>query len=487
MANCPVCQTEYTENTMNFCRNCGWDLAPYPLTFTDQIPEVFLQKERTKLTWARGAWSHLKLQSKLSNIEIRLQADTQERTQFKLQLQQLASQLEQVSAASPSSQSLELTVQKERDELKIQLAQSYELITQIKDQLETANRELAAWESSSDVLDLLIKGLSDPSEQVQRVAYQLLKQSPNPKAQKAINEQKPYRLFKPIFTHKNSGAIRSICISPDGKLLASGSGNSKVKVWDLDKGELIRTITGDVGALRAVAIGTDNQTLVGSSDDTTVRVWNLHTGELISTFTGHVGTVWSVAISPDNQIIVSGGSDKLVKVWNRRTEELLRTFSGHSNLVRCVAISPDGRNFISGSDDKTIKIRNLVTGEMIRTLAGHTGLIMSVACSPDGKILASGSGDNTINIWNLENGELIRTLTANSSVVNHIVIAQDGQTLVSANADNTIKIWNLHTGELIHTLTGHINPINSVAISPDGWTIASGSDDKTIQIWGVSV
>lgn len=64
MANCPICQTEYTENQVSFCTTCGWDLTPYPVTFPGHIPNEFIAKEKAKLNWAKQAWLKLKNQQK---------------------------------------------------------------------------------------------------------------------------------------------------------------------------------------------------------------------------------------------------------------------------------------------------------------------------------------------------------------------------------------------------------------------------------------
>ena len=98
MEHCPVCQTEYDEGIINFCITCGWDLKPCSLP--EQMHEIFSQKERVRLTWARGVWlwasemrSQLQLQSKLCETEAQLQQATQ---QAMSQRSHLQSQLSQV-------------------------------------------------------------------------------------------------------------------------------------------------------------------------------------------------------------------------------------------------------------------------------------------------------------------------------------------------------------------------------------------------------
>ncbi|MDZ8054630.1 MAG: protein kinase domain-containing protein [Aulosira sp. ZfuVER01] len=298
-------------------------------------------------------------------------------------------------------------------------------------------------------------------------------------------------LQKTLIGHSSS--VNSVAFSPDGKTLAIGSDDKTIKLWNLETGELIRTLTWrdfDFDFVTSIAISPDGKTLASGSFNKTIKLWNLATGELIRTLTGHSSYINSVAISPDGNTLASGGKDKTIKLWNLATGELIRTLpveryvnTGHSESVTSIAISPDGKTLASGSDDKTIKLWNLATGELIRTLTGHSSYVNSLAISPDSKTLASGSDDKTIKLWNLATGELIHTLTGHSSELACIAISPDGKTLASGSWDNTIKLWNLATGKQIRTLTGHSNGVRSVTISPDGKTLVSGSGDKTIKIW----
>ncbi|MBO1350910.1 MAG: trypsin-like peptidase domain-containing protein [Hormoscilla sp. GUM202] len=295
----------------------------------------------------------------------------------------------------------------------------------------------------------------------------------------------PINIYKPIYPSPtnyvlantlkgHSSSVTSVAISPDGKLLASGSWDKTIKIWNLGSGRLLRTLTGHSNLVISVAISPDGQLLASGSNDKTIKIWNLGSGRLLRTLTGDSDWVWSVAISPDGQLLASGSRDKTIKIWNLGSSRLLRTLTGHSYSVTSVAFSPDGQLLASGSRDDTIKIWNLGSGRLLRTLTGHSSFVNSVAFSPDGQLLASGSDDDTIKIWNLGSGRLLRTLTGHSGSVSSVAISPDGQLLASGSRDDTIKIWNLGSSRLLRTLTGHSYSVTSVAFSPDGQTIVSG-------------
>jgi WD40 repeat protein len=164
--------------------------------------------------------------------------------------------------------------------------------------------------------------------------------------------------------------IYSLAISPDGQTLVSSGGDKTVKIWQLGSDRQgaspmnlarsqespLRTLTGHSDWVRTVAISPDGQILATGSDDNTIKLWELNTGKLIRTLTGHSDWVLSLAMTPDGQTLVSGSRDNTIKLWHLNTGKLLRTLTGHKKWVYSLAVTPDGHTLASGSEDKTIKI-----------------------------------------------------------------------------------------------------------------------------------
>ncbi len=281
-------------------------------------------------------------------------------------------------------------------------------------------------------------------------------------------------------------AVNCVAFSPDGKVLASGSDDQTIKLWDVQTGRTLQTLMGHSGNVFSVAFSPDGKVLASGSGDRTIKLWDVQTGGALQTLTGHSSYVFSVAFSPDGKILASGSSDGTIKLWDVQIGRALQILTGHSN-VRSVAFSPDGKILASGSSDGTIKLWDVQTGGALQTLTGHSSFVYSVDFSPDGKVLASGSYDEPIKLWDVQTGRALQTLTGHSGNVSSMAFSPDGKLMASGSWDNKpIKLWDVQTGRALQTLKGHSSGVTSVAFSPDGKVLASGNDDNTIRLWDVS-
>jgi WD40 repeat protein len=108
--------------------------------------------------------------------------------------------------------------------------------------------------------------------------------------------------------------------------------------------------------------------LASGSYDQTVKLWDVQSGQCLNTFQGDTRLVCSVAFSPDGKMLASSGNAHTVSIWDVQSGQCLNTLQGHTALVWSVAFSPDGQTIASGSTDETIKFWDVLTGECLKTL-----------------------------------------------------------------------------------------------------------------------
>jgi len=162
------------------------------------------------------------------------------------------------------------------------------------------------------------------------------------------------------------GPVFSVAFSPDGKFLALGS--DKVEVWEVGGATWIKvatipptsrmertTLKGYQGLVFSVAFSPDGKFLASGSGDGTVKVWEVGSWRAVTILKGHRGRVFSVAFSPDGKFLASG-SDETVKVWEVGSWREVATLRGHVSWVNSLSFSPDGKFLVSGGSDGTIRL-----------------------------------------------------------------------------------------------------------------------------------
>ena len=140
--------------------------------------------------------------------------------------------------------------------------------------------------------------------------------------------------------------------------------------------------------------------LASGSGDGTIRLWDVDTGEEKKILNGHRAGGYSVAFSPDGKMLASGSADGTIRLWDVANDEEKEILNGHTEAVFSIAFSPDGKMLATGSYDNTLRLWDVDTGEEKRILNGHTARVASVAFSPNERTLASGSWDGTVLLWN---------------------------------------------------------------------------------------
>ena len=158
-----------------------------------------------------------------------------------------------------------------------------------------------------------------------------------------------------------TSGIFTLVFSPNGKMLASGGDDGTIRFWDVETGDLLKTVDTGMGSINAVSYSPDGKTLVSSGFTTgdDIRLWDVETGGLLKTINSHAeAAAYFVVYSPDGDMLVSGNLGE-ISFWSVETGERLKTFTGHIGPVYSVAFSLDGKTLVSGCRDSTVILWDL--------------------------------------------------------------------------------------------------------------------------------
>lgn len=278
------------------------------------------------------------------------------------------------------------------------------------------------------------------------------------------------------------------CLQFDDNILATGSYDSTIKLWDMERGEVVRTLRGHTMGIRTLQF--DDRMLVSGSLDGTVKIWNWRTGTCINTLS-HQGGVISVHM--DGDLLASGSMDKSIKIFNFKTQQSF-CLRGHSDWVNQVRIDLASRTVLSASDDCTVKLWDLDTKVCIKTYDGHVGQVQQVLPLPDDFEFEDENAQEADNISVASNRS--GSPGYGSSNAYNSPPADDQRTgygytfeddvdrplppryMLTGSLDATLRLWDTATGKCLRTFFGHVEGIWGLV--GDSLRYVTGANDATV-------
>jgi WD40 repeat protein len=306
---------------------------------------------------------------------------------------------------------------------------------------------------------------------------------------------------EPLVLEAHQEAISAILFLRDGKTVVSASFDRTVKLWNAHTKKELASIKGYPRPVLAVAISPDGRVLASGSTDASlergeIRLWDLQVSKVVATWPAHKRHITTVAFSKDGELLATGSDDGTVKVWDLSTRRELYSFAGHKGGVVSVGFIPGSSLLAAGSRDGMVRLWDTGRGELRKTIECEYS-VSSMAVSPDGNTLAIGylvdprRDIGEIRLVGVGREEGRKETRRRTSVPWCVVFAPDGKTLAAGGYSGSgfggeVCLWEVKECKLLKRNEGHNDGVQCVAFSPDGKELITGSLDGTIVLWNPS-
>jgi WD40 repeat protein len=281
---------------------------------------------------------------------------------------------------------------------------------------------------------------------------------------------------------------------PNGRVAQQGK-DFAIRILDMTSGKEPLMLVGHTKQVTRLNFSPDGRRLASASGDGTIRLWDVATGNCMDTWKAKYEPVMSVMFSPDGKQLVSAGWYSPMRIWNVETgDEVLSFGEGISTIAWYQAVfSPDGKSIAACSGDRpALVLFNADDGKQIRRfdVTNKEFRFTSVAFSQDGKRLVTTSlfdGDTTlpkIRVWDVESGNELRNYPGGFGAA---FASTDGRLVVGGGAgDCDLVVWDVDTGMETGRYPGHFSTVLSLAVTSDFKFALSGGADNTARLWRLS-
>jgi WD40 repeat protein len=338
-----------------------------------------------------------------------------------------------------------------------------------------------------------------------------------------------------LSAHDRSAWARCFRFSPDGRMVAGGTKDKLVRIWDSRTGMLVATFYGHVDDIQDVAFHPSGGLLASSDKAGVIRLWPLNSlGEVVDHdfgtmdtwppyFQAHSARAWSLDFSPDGSRLISASKDGNVRswtsrkrtrqdigetddtnaitfvdggnelfiagnnsihIWDRQADEIRQIGAAFNESAQCVAVSPDGETCFTGHLEGIIRVWNCETGGLKKKLTGHEDTVDRIVFSPDGRLLATAGRDGMAKLWDAASAKQLAVFEMPPHCYD-VAFSPNGRLLACWSEDDAM-LFDVRSQIQLQLLQGHQSSAQCVTFSPDGRLLATGSHDRTIRLWNVA-
>jgi polar amino acid transport system permease protein len=289
--------------------------------------------------------------------------------------------------------------------------------------------------------------------------------------------------------------IHDLAVNANAGLVAAGSQDGEVRIWDYGADWALRVLSGHEGAVAQVAFLPGGETLVSAGEDGSMRFWDAATGQEQRTLEVADAALVDLAVAADGSILAVVDGEGAIRVWDAETGQALQTIGPGQNATLAVALSPDGA-LVAAGDGENVQIWHVRTGQEAQRLEGHwedddpekdwlghEEAVTALAFNPDGTTLVSGSEDGSSLIWDLGEGRVAWEAKGHLAAVEAIDFEAGGDYYLSGGRDNYLRRFRVQGGKYAGIFKGHLGTVSGVAFGQDESIVFSAGADGSVRLW----
>lgn len=283
----------------------------------------------------------------------------------------------------------------------------------------------------------------------------------------------------------HKGAVYIVKFNKDGNYCLSGSQDRTIKLWNPQKGAVIKTYQGAHNyEVLDLCLVSDDTRFASAGGDKQIFVWDVKSGQIVRKFAGHLQRINSIAWNEDYSVLVSGSYDNSLRFWDCKSNNCTKPLQIEQSFKDSVSqVIVNKAEVIASSIDGCVRTFDIRRGEL--TTDNFASPVVGIDLSHDEKTYIASCTNNKLNLVERVGGMILKEY-AGHQIGNFLLrctLDWEDAKIMTGSEDGSLTIYDVLSGSCIGKLKNHCRPVSSISLHPDQTQFVTSSYDNTITCW----